>query len=405
VLGALTFEVLSETELPEDGLVVYRMRPWPAGEVVRDRVVYGEALVRSAQAERELALGRARARPFRFLLYPIVGLLPEEDQVRLSERLGLYAVTATLVSGLLEAFLILLVPVLLARRDPAFAILAVTGAAGFALLALPALGRAFAAYFLRETGGSAPGGAVCSRRCGHWGCASFTPTARSCRSLRAAFWERLARPDVVTQDGDGSLVYRGLLPHLGWDGTHRSSAAATTGRSSGAGGLRPWPAAPHVPARADGERGGCGKPRAGGPPPWRTQTRCSRQVRSEWGPVERGLPLDDVSLPGVAPAARVRPSGRSAGRPARDLRDLRRRGPGGSLSAQLPSRSPRRSDRPVLGVAAVVLLADAAWRVRSALAGRYAPSLLRWVLPSHLLRPERIAYQAHRDAERRLLAR
>jgi len=60
---------------------------------------------------------------------------------------------------------------------------------------------------------------------------------------------------------------------------------------------------------------------------------------------------------------------------------------------------------PVLGVAAVVLLADAAWRVRSALAGRYAPSLLRWVLPSHLLRPERIAYQAHRDAERRLLAR
>jgi len=27
------------------------------------------------------------------------------------------------------------------------------------------------------------------------------------------------------------------------------------------------------------------------------------------------------------------------------------------------------------------------------------------VLPSHLLPPERIAYQAHRDAERRLLAR
>ena len=58
---------------------------------------------------------------------------------------------------------------------------------------------------------------------------------------------------------------------------------------------------------------------------------------------------------------------------------------------------------PVLGVAALVLLADAAWRTRAALAGRYAPSLLRFVMPSDLLRPERIAYQAHREAERRAL--
>ena len=56
-------EVLSETEFPEDGLVVYRLRPWPEGEVVRDRVVYGPALVRAAEAERERARVRARARP------------------------------------------------------------------------------------------------------------------------------------------------------------------------------------------------------------------------------------------------------------------------------------------------------------------------------------------------------
>jgi hypothetical protein len=56
---------------------------------------------------------------------------------------------------------------------------------------------------------------------------------------------------------------------------------------------------------------------------------------------------------------------------------------------------------PVMGVATVVLLADAAWRARAILAGRYAPSLLRFVVPSDLLRPERIAYQAHREAERR----
>jgi hypothetical protein len=48
VLGDSTYEVLSETELPEDGLVVYRMRPWPEGEVIRDRVVYGPAFVRAS---------------------------------------------------------------------------------------------------------------------------------------------------------------------------------------------------------------------------------------------------------------------------------------------------------------------------------------------------------------------
>src|SRR5512141_2709292 len=63
-----TFEVLSETELPEDGLVLYRLRAWPEGEVIRDRVVYGATLVRAAQQERERERVRARVRPWRFLL-------------------------------------------------------------------------------------------------------------------------------------------------------------------------------------------------------------------------------------------------------------------------------------------------------------------------------------------------
>jgi len=405
VLETLTFEVLSETELPEDGLVVYRMRPWPAGEVVRDRVVYGEALVRSAQAERELALGRARARPFRFLLYPIVGLLPEEDQVRLSERLGLYAVTATLVSGLLEAFLILLVPVLLARRDPAFAILAVTGAAGFALLALPALGRAFAAYFLRETGGSAPVVLVLEtlRALG----LRLVHADRTLVPLtRAAFWERLARPDVVTQDGDGSLVYRGLLPHLGWDGTHPierggdywqvvpEPAVFDRGRL-----LHTYRLVPMASAADAGSR----PPEA--PPALAYANEVLAQVRSEWDQWNEGF----LWMTSLFPASlQLRAFDHRGGPPAV------RRATFATCAAEavvalyllsfLPG-PPGDPIGPVLGVAAVVLLADAAWRVRSALAGRYAPSLLRWVLPSHLLRPERIAYQAHRDAERRLLAR
>jgi hypothetical protein len=400
VLGTLTFEVLSETELPEDGLVVYRMRAWPEGEVVRDRVVYGEALVRSAQAERALALRRARARPFRFLLYPIVGLLPEEDQVRLSERLGLYAVTATLVSGLLEALLILLVPVVLSRRDPAFAILAVTGAGGFALLALPALGRAFAAYFLRETGGSAPVVLVFAllRALG-------LRLARTDRTLvpltRAAFWERLARPDVVAPADDGSLVYRCLLPHLGWDGTHpiecggdywqvvKEPAVLDRGRLVHAYRLVP------MASEADA---GSGPPRA--PAPLAYAHEVLAEVRSEWDQWNEGFvwltslfaaPLQERAFGHRGgPAAARRATLSSAGAEALMAIYLLIFFPG-------PPGDPI---GPVLGVTALLLLADAAWRTRATLRGRYAPSLFRFALPSDLLRPERIAYQAHRDAER-----
>ncbi|HSD29750.1 MAG TPA: hypothetical protein VLL75_20775, partial [Vicinamibacteria bacterium] len=127
VLGEGTYEVLTETELPEDGLVVYRMRAWPDGEVIRDRVVYGPAFVRTAEAEREQARVRARARPWRVLLYPLVGLLPEQTQVRVCDRLGLYAVTATLVSGLVESLGVMLLLLLIRRTtEPGAAILFVT---------------------------------------------------------------------------------------------------------------------------------------------------------------------------------------------------------------------------------------------------------------------------------------
>ena len=46
---------------------------------------------------------------------------------------------------------------------------------------------------------------------------------------RAAFWERLERADTVTAEADGSLLYRGLLPHVTWTGRTASEAAATTG--------------------------------------------------------------------------------------------------------------------------------------------------------------------------------
>jgi hypothetical protein len=58
---------------------------------------------------------------------------------------------------------------------------------------------------------------------------------------------------------------------------------------------------------------------------------------------------------------------------------------------------------PVLSLVAVLLLLDSALRLLAVYRGRYAPSLLRHVIPSDLLRPERVAYHAHRDAERQAL--
>ena len=400
VLGALTYEALSETELPEDGLFVYRLRPWPEGEVVRDRVVYGPAFVRAAQAERERARGRERARPFRFLLYPIVGLLPEEEQVRLSDRFGLYAVTATLVSGLLEGLLILLVPLLLSRRGAAYAIGAVTTSAAFALLALPAFGRAFSAFFLRETGGSALVVFLYEalRTLG-------VRLARHDRSLvpltRAAFWERLARPDTVTSEADGSLVYRGLLPHLTWGSARNLEAGGDYWRATA------------EPAELDRGRlvhayrlEPVGDPRSPGEPP-RVQLLPTAYadevlagVRREWDDLNQGFAWLTSLLPEELQA---RAFDHRGGPTAARRATLWTAGGSVLAACYVLSLLPGPLGDPIspaLGVLALVLFADAARRLRATRHGCYAPSLLRFIFPTDVLRPERVAYHAHRDAER-----
>ena len=59
---------------------------------------------------------------------------------------------------------------------------------------------------------------------------------------------------------------------------------------------------------------------------------------------------------------------------------------------------------PFLGGLAIGLVIDAVRRIRATRRGRYAPSLFRFLLPSDSLRPERLAWHAHRDAEREALA-
>ena len=398
VLGDSTYEVLSETELPEDGLVVYRMRRWPEGEVVRDRVVYGPAFVRAAEAERERARVRERARPWRPLLYPLVGLLPEEEQERACDRLGLYAVTATLVSGLLEAALVLAVPMILGRGDAGRAILAVSSAAGFALLALPGLGRAFGAGFLRETGGSAPVvlalealralGALEARRD-----RSFVPLTRS------AFWERLLMADTVEAAPDGTLVFRGLLPHLTWGGGRRLSVgrdfwsvtpdrpALDRGRLVYSYGLEPLGEEPHSPPPAD-----------------TYAEEVLAEVRREWDSLNEGFAwLTSMLAADVQARAFDHRGGPSAARRPTMATALAAGLLGFYVLSFLPGGPAADPLAPVLGTTAVLLLVDAVRRIRAMRTGRYAPSLFGWLLPSESLRPERLAWHAHRDAEREAL--
>ena len=406
VLGEGTYEVLSETELPEDGLVVYRMRAWPDGEVIRDRVVYGPAFVRAAEAERREARVRARARPWRVLLYPLVGLLPEETQVRLCDRLGLYSVTATLVSGLVESFGVMLA-LLLVRRigEPGAAILFVTLLPGLVLLVLPGLGRAFGAAFLRESGGSAPV-ALAFEALRALGAAQERPDRSFVPLTRSAFWERLERPDTVETSPDGTLLFRGLLPHLTWGGSRRLSA----GRDY-------WSVVPEPPVLDRGrlvyahrlvplgEPPAPGEPPPTAPPASAYADEVLQGVQREWDGFNEAFAWltsmlsSDVQARAFAhrggPAAARRPTIASAA--VCGVLGL-------YLASFLPGGPAADPLAPFVGALSLALVVDALMRIRSARQGRYAPSLFRFALPSDSLRPERAPYHAHRDAERAALA-
>jgi hypothetical protein len=333
-----------------------------------------------------------------------VGLLPEEEQERLSDRLGLYAVTATLVSGLLESAVVFaLLMIALRKSDAGAAVAMLLALPGLILLALPGLGRAFSALFLRETGGSAPVvlvvetlKALGARRERHD--RSFVPLTRE------SFWERLARPDAVEAMPDGALVFRGLLPHLAWTSSRRISVGEDY-----------WGVLPQPPALDRGrllysylvvplhDPPGKGEPGPTPPPPSAYADEVLVEVRLEWDALNEGFAwLTSMLAAEVQARAFDHRGGPSAARRPTLVTAI----VGGILGLyvlQFLPGPPGDPLAPYLGGLAVALLADMALRVRAIRRGEYAPSLLRWLLPSSALRPERVAYHAHRDAEREAL--
>ncbi len=404
VLGERLFEVLSESAGHGPGRVVYRLRPWPDGEVVRDRVVYDRHLVRRAEAERERIRQRERVRPFAWLLYPLVGLLPEDEQDRACDRLGLYSVTATLVSGLAEGFGVLcLIRWVMRRSEMGLSVALLLALPALVTLALPGFGRALGAAFLRETGGSGPVVSAFElwrtlrRRRGRRD-AGFVPLTR------AAFWERLERPDLV-EASNGGLRCSGLLAHLSWTGSHRLQAGAGF-----------WTVTPLPPEwdrgrlvytyRLDPADPAQGSTAGEAPGALAYADEVLGGVRIEWDWFNHAFSwLTSLLAAEIqarafghrgGPAAARRPTLATAAASA--LFGL-------YLLSFLPGAAAADPLAPVVAVLAGVLVLDAILRFAALRQGRYAPSLFRFLLPSHTLPPERIAYRAHRDAERDALER
>lgn len=395
VVGERTYEVVDERTEPER--VVYSLREWPEGEVIRDRVEYGPRFVRAVLAERERAATRARFRPYRAFLYPIVGLLPEAEQERWSERLGLYSVTATLVSGACEVALLLLAVWAIGRGgdDPGLRVMLALAAPLLAILALLGFGRAFAALAFRETSGQylveLAFSLFRSAR------AAVAPRDRTLVPLtRDAFWARLMVPDRVAEDGHGTLVLRGLLPHLGWETGHHVEAGDLYFRAE--------PEPPVLdrgrlvytyrltPAREE--------PMA---PPAALSTVYARKV---WAGIEKEW--DDFLtaftwFASLLPEDVQRRAFESRGGPACVRRTVQVTAVVGFVVAAYIFAQPVVPADPVgpwLRLVAVGLVVDGARRLQRARRGSYAPSVFSFLLPCDSLRPERIAYHAHRDAER-----
>jgi hypothetical protein len=326
-----------------------------------------------------------------------VGLLPEEAQERACDRLGLYAVTATLVSGLVESLGVILVLLLVARTsEPGAAIMLLTSLPGLILLVLPGLGRAFGAVFLRETGGSRSRHRV--PRCASARSEARTRLVPLTLHVLGGWADRTV--DVMTARASSAL-----LPHLSWSGSRRLCA----GRDY-------WSVLPEPPVFGQGrltysyrlvplgEPPAPGEPKPVPPPPTAYADEVLQDVQREWDGFHEAFAwLTSMLSADVQARAFAHRGGPAASRRATMATGAACGVLGLYLLSFLPGGPAADPLAPFVGALSLLLVADAATRIRRARQGRYAPSVLRFVLPSDSLRAERLAYHAHRDSERETL--
>lgn len=388
-IGSRRFEVVEEQAL-ELGFR-YCLDPWPPEHVPRGIVEYGPALVAAAQRERESAVTRERAAWYAPALAPLLGLLPEPRQAMACERYGLDASDATLAGAALE---VVLASVLIGAFSPLSLVLAVP--LGFGVI-LPALLRGLGALAWGEVSGSALLGLVENLRSPAAGAPRrFDPTVLPI--TRDAFWARLALADRHERLPDGGLLVRSLLPHLTW----AEPGAGERGQRALRLGGEHWQAAALPPVvergrltyayRLDALRapGTLAEPSTP-PDPRHYQDEVLEGVAREWDDLFRSAPW----LPCLLSAAVQERAHRQRGGVAAARRFTLITAAAEALLGVwfLAGRGPANA------ATGIFFAVEAGVRAWLCLHERFAPSVLGWPF-GDILRPERVAYHAHRDAER-----
>jgi hypothetical protein len=397
VIGGRRFEVIEEQPL-ETGFR-YLLEPWSEEIVIRDAVEYGPRLVREAQRERQRALLRERAEKWAPVLYPLVGLLPEERQLIACDRYGLDARVATVAGALLESAFA--VSVALSLRG-LFAMILAEGLA--AVFIVPAALRTLGVLLTGESAGSPLLGVAFTIAEG-LGQVARRSDVTVLPLTRSAFWARLAQPDRHETRPDGSRVVRSVLPHLTWGSTGFAQALGQPPAIPVASDF--WSVSPLPPAIDKGRlvytyhiwpmrEPAMRKDLPDPPPPDPRyyQTEVGEEIAREWDGLFRVAPWLPTLL-------------------SREAQERAFRGRGGPEAARRWTLVTAcltlaaavwflAGAGPASLVFGLLLVVDAVHRTWRTLNGGFAPSLLG--LPvSDYLRPERVSYQAHLRAERAAL--
>lgn len=386
-VAGVRYEVVDEEN--RDGLVLYALKPWPPDQIIRELVTYDRAFVAALHEERRRLARRERGRRLYWPLYPLLGALPEPEQIRWCDRWGLDPRTATVVSAAAEALVILFAWKSL-RPAPAILLMGAS-----ALLVSSALMRITGALITAEVAGS-PLVAAALRVVAPFRRGLPEPDVTLLPMTRPAFWARLALPDRQKREADGAVMVRSVLPHLTWQVGQRVAGEAehwwrvTAAHTVLEHGRLVYVYRLVVEGITEGATVGDARP----PRTTAYQDAVLGGVRREWDDVRTAFGWLISLLPAdVQERAVGHVGGPRALRMATAASAVFFLGAAAWMAAA-PT---------LLNLAtAAVLATDAVRRLGRLAQGRYAPSLFaRWV--PRYMRPERLAYQAHRQAERHAL--